>query len=72
MDFRHSDRALVVVPLPQSGNAALPFQFSISMGVRRDDVAMRDRLNAVLEQKRPEIHALLEQYGVPDVRDFTR
>ena len=69
---RHSDRALVVVPLPQSGNAALPFQFSISMGVRRDDVAMRDRLNAVLEQKRPEIHALLEQYGVPDVRDFTR
>jgi quinoprotein dehydrogenase-associated probable ABC transporter substrate-binding protein len=69
---RHSDLALVVVPLPQSGNAALPFQFSISMGVRRDDVAMRDRLNAVLEQKRPEIHALLEQYGVPDVRDFTR
>ena len=69
---RHSDRALVVVPLPQSGNAALPFQFSISMGVRRGDVTMRDRLNAVLEQKRPEIHALLEQYGVPDVRDFTR
>ena len=65
---RHSKAELAVVPLPQSGDPALPFQFSISMGVRPDDAAMRDRLNAVLERKRPEIHALLEQYGVPVVR----
>ena len=64
---RHSDQALTVVPLSQSGDPVLSFQFSISMGVRRNDAAMRDRLNAVLEQKRPEIHALLEQYGVPVV-----
>ena len=65
---QQSSTQLAVVPLPQSGDPALPFQFSISMGVRPDDAAMRDRLNAVLDRKRPEIHALLEQYGIPVVR----
>jgi mxaJ protein len=58
---------LEVVPLPPSANPALPFQFSISMGVRPDDRQLKERLDAVLERKRPEIHALLAQYGVPMV-----
>jgi mxaJ protein len=60
--------ALDVVPLPDNP-APLPFRFSISMGVRRGDEALRDRLDAVLRQKRPEIDALLQQYGVPLVGD---
>jgi len=43
----------------------LPFVFDISMAVRREDVALRDRLDAILEKRRPEIDAILREYGVP-------
>lgn len=55
---------LEVVPLPPNA-PPLPFQFSISMGVRRGDQALKNRLDAVLRQKQPQIDALLRQYGVP-------
>jgi mxaJ protein len=61
---------LAVVPLTDT-HMILPFQFSISMAVRHGDEALRDRLNAILRDKRDAIHALLAQYGVPqlDVRN---
>lgn len=59
--------ALEVVPLPPSADPALPFQFSIAMGVRPGDTQLKQKLDAVLQQKRPQIHALLAQYGVPVV-----
>jgi mxaJ protein len=43
----------------------LPFTFAISLGVRRDDTTLRDRLDAALERRRPEIERVLKHYGVP-------
>ncbi|HVX75031.1 MAG TPA: substrate-binding domain-containing protein [Bradyrhizobium sp.] len=40
-------------------------QFSIAMGVRKGDDALRDRLNEFIDQHRSEIKTLLESYGVP-------
>lgn len=59
---------LEIVPVsPQVDLPFLPFVFDISMGVRREDTALRDELDAILERQRPEIDAILERYGVPRV-----
>ncbi|MBV8477285.1 MAG: quinoprotein dehydrogenase-associated putative ABC transporter substrate-binding protein [Acidobacteria bacterium] len=46
---------------------ALPFTFSISMGVRRGETAMRDRLDQVLARRRRDIDRILDEYGVPQL-----
>jgi mxaJ protein len=55
---------------PQIDLPFLPMVFDVSIGVRRRDEALRDRLDQVIERIRPEIDALLASYGVPrlDVR----
>ena len=59
---------LEIVPVsPQVDLPFLPFVFDISMGVRREDTALRDELDAILERRRPEIEAILDRYGVPRV-----
>ncbi|OSI68034.1 substrate-binding domain-containing protein [Bradyrhizobium canariense] len=45
--------------------APQPFQFAIAMGVRKGDDALRDRLNAFIDEHRSEITSLLLSYGVP-------
>jgi mxaJ protein len=44
-----------------------PMQFDISVGVRKDDVALRRDLDRALERHRPEIAAILQRYAVPVV-----
>lgn len=62
----HSPVPLKVTPVDVvSPNPKIPFTFSISMGVRRGDSALLERLNSEIEQRRPQIHQLLESYGVP-------
>jgi mxaJ protein len=39
--------------------------FDVSMGTRREDAALRDELEAVLDRHQAEIKALLAQYHVP-------
>ena len=39
--------------------------FDISMGLRRDDRALRREINAVLERRKQAINSILEQFGVP-------
>jgi mxaJ protein len=41
------------------------FHFAISMGVRREDKALRDRLNALIRERAAEIRAVLDDFGVP-------
>jgi mxaJ protein len=41
------------------------FQFEIAMGVRKEDHALRDRLNDFIAQHGVEIAALLQSYGIP-------
>ncbi len=57
---------LVLQPLAERDSLSdFPFRFNIAMGVRRRDRALRDSLNVLLEQKGPQIEALLKEYGVP-------
>jgi mxaJ protein len=59
---------LRIVPVsPAVEPNRLPMTFAISMGVRRKDQALRDRLNAFLERRRADIDAILDEYHVPRV-----
>lgn len=66
---QHSNIALEVVPLKDSQNPALPFQFSIAMAVRPGQTELQEKLNAVLEKKQHEIEVLLSEYGFPVIPD---
>ena len=45
--------------------ASIPFEFDISIGVRRDDVTLRDEIDRILERRRRDIDAILAEYRVP-------
>lgn len=55
-----------VVPFQPEADG-IRYGFSIAMGVRYADKALRDKLNAVLDSSRPEIAQILKDYGVPTV-----
>lgn len=46
-------------------DVAQPFEFSIAMGVRREDKALQQALDAIIERRRGDIDAILAQYNVP-------
>jgi mxaJ protein len=48
---------------------ALRFSFAIAMGVRKGDTAFCDALNRILDERRPEIKKILDDYGVPQVSE---
>ena len=48
-----------------------PMVFDISMGVRRDDARLKDRLDRFLDERRGQIQALLDAYHVPRAADPT-
>jgi ABC-type amino acid transport substrate-binding protein len=55
-----------VTPIAAVGDSAvLPFVFDIAMGVRRDDAALRDALNATIARRAVAIRQILHTYGVP-------
>lgn len=63
---KHSSVPLQVTPVDVvSPDPTIPFTFAISMGVRRGDSQLLQRLNSEIQQHRPRIHRLLESYGVP-------
>jgi mxaJ protein len=50
---------------PALDRPLLPMTFSISMGVRKTDVKLRDQLNRVLAGEQQKIHEILVSYGIP-------
>jgi mxaJ protein len=59
---------LEIQPVAQTRSptpAVIPFAFDISMGVRRGNSALKERLDRFIETRRVEIGTLLSQYGVP-------
>ena len=60
---------LAVVPVTPERDAMLPFVFSMAMGVRRGDEALRAQLDAALSSREDAIRALLTEYGVPLVEE---
>jgi quinoprotein dehydrogenase-associated probable ABC transporter substrate-binding protein len=62
---RQAPAELTVTPIDQPDDASLPMQFSVSLGVRKGDHALKDRLDPVLQKLQPEIDAMLRDYGIP-------
>ena len=47
------------------GDATAPLAFDISMGVKKDNQALKRELEGILDRRQPEIRAILEDYGIP-------
>jgi mxaJ protein len=61
---------LTLAPVePRFDGPQYPMVFDVSMGVRKDDLKLRREIDAVLARRRPEIEALLDDYGVPRLGD---
>jgi mxaJ protein len=57
---------LHVTPVrPQIDGPQLPMVFDISVGVRREDEALRQELDAALERRRVDVDQILAEYHVP-------
>ncbi|HSR65048.1 MAG TPA: substrate-binding domain-containing protein, partial [Xanthomonadaceae bacterium] len=65
-----SHAPLTLVPvMPWLDGPRLPMAFDVSMGVRREDRALRRELDAALERNRAAIARILAAYHVPRVAD---
>lgn len=65
---QHVQPTLALAPIPEAeAPFGQPFQFDISLGVRRSDKALKAELDEALVRNRAPIAALLAQYGVPVV-----
>ena len=66
---RESATKLRVTPVPddtqRSDGQRMPQSFDQSMGVRRDDTALKAELDAALAKAKPRIEAILKEEGVP-------
>ena len=60
----HQKVPMAIVPIP-SAKTDLPFAFDISMGVKRGDDALFDRVQQALTRRQAAITAILKEYGVP-------
>lgn len=59
---------LELVPVsPEIDLPFLPMVYDISLGVRREDPALRTEVEAILDRKQAEIDAILDEYGVPRI-----
>ena len=69
---KHAPVPLAAVPITDTAAfAPLRFEFGMAMGVRKDDRALLEELNEIVERRREDIHALLDEYGVPRVASGT-
>ena len=55
---------LAVTPIP-SKPGDLPFAFNMTMGVKKGNDALHARIEALLQQRRPEIEQILKEFNVP-------
>jgi len=63
---RESGVNLAISPVrPSIDGPMLPMIFDISMGVRREDHALRDKLDAALKRRKTDIDRILAEYSVP-------
>lgn len=50
---------------PRQDGVAIPIAYAVSVGVRQQDIELRNRLDNILEQHKDEIDGLLRAYHVP-------
>ena len=64
--FAHASRIpLRIEAVTPAGDPRWPMTFDISVGVRRSDGELIERINSILDRERPEIDAVLNSYHVP-------
>lgn len=61
-------RNLEIVPATAPSGVPLPFAYSISIGVKAGETALRDELDTVIATRRLEINRILAEYAVPMLR----
>lgn len=63
---KRTGRTLKLTPVtPALDPPALPFAYSISIGVRKDAPELREKLQTALDQAEPKIQRILHEYSVP-------
>jgi mxaJ protein len=63
-----SSVALRIEPVtPTLDDSQWPMVYDISMGVRRDNLQLREQIESILSRERPRIDALLSAYHVPQI-----
>jgi quinoprotein dehydrogenase-associated probable ABC transporter substrate-binding protein len=66
--FAKQSTAVPIAVVPFGPDATgLQYDFSIAMAVRHGDKALRDRIDGLIKSSRPEIQALLDEYGIPSL-----
>jgi hypothetical protein len=71
---KHSSGALRVVPITDTARfAPLVFRYAIAMGVRKDDTALRNVLDAEIARNGAQNRNILRDYGIPliDLKAYT-
>jgi mxaJ protein len=64
---RQSVKLDITPVFPQVDLPFMPQVFDVSMGVRRQDKALRDTLDAILEREKGAIGSILDSYNVPRI-----
>lgn len=62
---KHTPGAQIEVVPFQPGDPQIHTDFDIAMGVRHGEKGFRDQINQLINSSRPEIDAILAEYGVP-------
>ena len=62
---RHGDRLDLAPVGADPLQPALAFRYEMALGVRRGDEALLTELQQVLDRRKPEVDAILRDYGVP-------
>ena len=56
-----------LVVIPMKSEPGVRFDYEMAMGVRYGEREWKQQVEALIESRRPEIHAILKEYGVPIV-----
>jgi mxaJ protein len=65
--FARNARATPIVAIPLASKPGMKFDFEIAMAVRHADKDFRQRIDQLIAANAAKIHAILEQYGVPEL-----
>jgi mxaJ protein len=65
--FAQRSRVPLAVTIARDAPGAQPLAFDVAVGVREDDIALRDEIDAALERARARVQAILTEFGVPQL-----
>jgi len=66
---QHPELALVSMQSENDKERNLIFDYAIAMGMRQPDKEWKEKVNKLIEQNQAKINAILEEYGVPLVKE---